>query len=246
MKEILIEAASRQTSGKGVARKLRAVKKIPAVVYGKAEPPRSLEIEYVHFHKLFHALHGENALINLKIDGQISDKKALIRDIQYNPIAGDIMHIDFQRISMDQKIRVSIQVRVHGVPKGVKASGGIMQWSLRELEVLCLPTNIPESIDITVDELDIHDAIHVRDLNYPNVEFANDPDETIVNVIPPALVKEEAPAAAVEGEAVEGAAEEAKPEEPAEPEVISEKKAEERRAEKEKSKKQEKSKKEEK
>jgi large subunit ribosomal protein L25 len=240
MKEILIEATQRQESGKGVARKLRAVKKIPAVVYGKAEPPKSLEIEYAHFHKLFHALHGENALINLKIDGQLSEKKALIRDIQYDPIAGDILHIDFQRISMDQKIRVSIKVHVHGVAKGVKTSSGIMQWSLRELEVLCLPTDIPESIDINVEELDIHDSVHVKDLNYPNLEFANDPDETIVNVIPPVMIKEETPAAAVEGEVVEGAAGEVKPEDAAEPEVISEKKTEERRAEKEKSKKEEK------
>jgi large subunit ribosomal protein L25 len=114
-----------------------------------------------------------------------------------------------------------------------------MQWSLRSLEVLCLPADIPESIDINVEELDIHDGIKVRDLNYPNLDFANDPEETIVNVIPPALVKEEAPAAATaEGEAA--APTEAKPEEAAEPEVISEKKAEERRAEKEKAKKEEK------
>lgn len=239
MKEIVIEAASRTNSGKGVARKLRAAQKIPAVVYGQAESPQSLEIDYMHFHKLHHALHGENALINLKIDGKVADKKTLIRDIQYDPILGDILHIDFQRISMDEKIRVSINVRVHGVPKGVKTSGGIMQWSLRNLEVMCLPADIPESIDINVEELDIHDGIKVRDLSYPNLDFANDPEETIVNVIPPALVKEETPAATAEGEAAAEATE-AKPEEAAEPEVISEKKTEERRAEKEKSKKDEK------
>jgi large subunit ribosomal protein L25 len=239
MKEIVIEAASRQRSGKGVARKLRAAQKIPAVVYGQAESPQPLEIDYMHFHKLHHALHGENALINLKIDGKIADKKSLIRDIQYDPILGDILHIDFQRISMDEKIRVSINVHVQGVPKGVKTSGGIMQWSLRSLEVMCLPADIPESIDLNVEELDIHDGIKVRDLNYPKLEFANDPEETIVNVIPPVMIKEETPAAATaEGEAA--AATEAKPEEAAEPEVISEKKTEERRAEKEKSKKDEK------
>jgi large subunit ribosomal protein L25 len=235
MKEIVIEASAREKSGKGVARKLRAANRIPAVVYGKAEPPQSLEIDYVHFHKLHHALHGENALINLKINGQVADKKALIRDIQYDPILGDILHIDFQRISMDQKIRVSINVHIHGTPKGVKTSGGIMQWSLRSLEVMCLPTDIPESIDINVDELDIHDGVKVRDLNYPNLDFANEPEETIVNVIPPALVKEETPAATAEGEVA--ATTEAKAEEAAEPEVISEKKTEERRAEKEKTKK---------
>jgi large subunit ribosomal protein L25 len=241
MKEILIEAISRKDTGKGVARKLRMAKKIPAVVYGKTENPISLEIDYGQFHKTFHALHGENALVNLKIDGQMADKKALIRDIQYDPIVGDIMHIDFQRISMDQKIRLAIPVHLHGVPKGVKTSGGLMQWSIRDLEVLCLPTNIPEAIDINVEELDIHDGVHVKDIVLPDIEILNEPEETIVNVVPPVLIKEATPTPA-EGEeaAAAAAAAEAKPEDAAEPEVISEKKAEERRAEKEKSKKDEK------
>jgi large subunit ribosomal protein L25 len=238
MKEILLEAISRKNTGKGVARKLRMAKKIPAVIYGKMEEPVSLEIDYGHFHKTFHALHGENALVNLKVDGQMTEKKALIRDIQYDPIAGDIMHIDFQRISMDQKIRLSIPVRVHGVAVGVKTNGGLMQWSIRELEVLCLPTNIPEAFDINVEELDIHDSVHVKDISIPNVEILNEPEETIVNVVPPVLIKETAatPAEGEEG-AVVAAEGEAKPDDAAEPEVISEKKAEERRAEKEKSKK---------
>lgn len=238
MKEITIEATTRSRSGKGVARKLRMANKIPAIVYGRGEDPQPLEIDYAGFHRVFHSLHGENAIINLNIDGQKSDKKALIRDIQYDPVEGNIMHIDFQRISMDQKIRLNVAVRLHGTAKGVKSSGGILQWSVRELEISCLPSNIPEAIEINVEDLDIHDSIRVKDLNVPNIEFLDDPEETIVNVVPPALVKEEAPVAA-EGEAA-AAPTETKPEEPAEPEVISEKKAEERRAEKEKAKKEEK------
>ncbi len=238
MKEITIEADSRVGSGKGVARKLRMAKKIPAVVYGRGDEPQALAIDYAGFHKVYHSLHGENAIINLQIDGKASDKKALIRDIQYDPVDGNIMHIDFQRISMDQKIRLNVAVRLVGTAIGVKASGGILQWSIRDLEVSCLPANIPEAIEINIESLDIHDSIKVKDLNVPNIEFLDDPEETIVNVVPPALVKEEAPAA-VEGEAAAAPAE-TKPEEPAEPEVISEKKAEERRAEKEKAKKSEK------
>jgi len=238
MKEITIEANSRNGSGKGVARKLRMANKIPAVVYGRGDTPQALEIDYAGFHKVFHSLHGENAIINLRIDGKAADKKALIRDIQYDPVDGNIMHIDFQRISMDQKIRLNVGVRLQGTAKGVKTSGGILQWSIRELEVSCLPANIPEAIEINIESLDIHDSIKVKDLNVPNIEFLDDPEETIVNVVPPALIKEEAPAAA-EGEAAATTAE-TKPEEPAEPEVISEKKAEERRAEKEKAKKSEK------
>ena len=229
MKEILIEAVSRTQTGKEIARKLRVAKKIPAVVYGKDEKSKPVEIDYQHFHTIYHGLHGENALVNLKIDGQLSDKKALIRDIQYDPVLGNIIHIDFQHISMDQKIRLSVLVRLHGTATGVKAYGGILQWSMRELEVLCLPSKIPEAIDINIEDLNIHDAVHVKDLDYPDIEFLGEPEETIVNVIPPVLVKEEV-AEVAEGE--EAPPEEAKIEEEAEPEVISEKKAEERKVEK--------------
>ncbi|OQX91822.1 MAG: hypothetical protein B6D58_06120 [candidate division Zixibacteria bacterium 4484_95] len=229
MKEVLIEAVSRTKSGKEVARKLRAAQKIPAVVYGKDQKPIALEIDYQHFHTIYHGLHGENVLVNLKIDGKLSDKKSLIRDIQYDPVFGNIIHIDFQNISMEQKIHLSVLVRLHGTAIGVKSYGGILQWSLRELEVSCLPDSIPEAIDINIDNLNIHDSIRVKDIDLPGIEFLDDPDKTIVNVIPPVLVKETVTETAEEGEI---APEEAKIDEEAEPEVISEKKTEERKTEK--------------
>ncbi len=231
MKEVVIEAASRQKTGKGVARKLRAADKIPAVIYGKEEKPTPLEINYDHFHTIYHGLHGENALINLTIDGQPSEKKAIIRDIQHDPVHGDILHIDFQYILMDQKIRVSVPVHLHGTAAGVKDFGGILQWIIRELEIMCLPNNIPDHIDINIDELNIGDAVHIKDIDLTNIEYSGDEQTTIVSVIAPTISK-------VEEEAAEGEeAEEAAPapvDEQAEPEVISEKKAEERQTEKEK------------
>jgi len=228
MKEIFMEATTRTASGKGVARKLRAAKKIPAVVYGRGEQPLSLEINYNHFHAVYHGLHGENALINLQIDGKPSEKKAVIRDIQHDPVEGDILHIDFQHISMDQKIRLSVPVRLIGTADGVKNFSGILQWTFRDLEVLCYPDKIPESITINIEPLNIGDAVHVKDLSYPDVEFLDDEHETIVNVIAPKIVATTVEAGA-EGEAVAEAAPAATE---AEPEIISEKKAEERQAEK--------------
>ena len=235
MKEITLEVSSRETSGKGVARKLRAVDKIPAVVYGKDHEPRSLVIDYDHFHAKYHSVHGENILVNLKIDNQISENKALIRDMQRDPVHGNILHIDFQYILMNQKIHMPVQVKLIGTANGVKTFGGVLQWTHRELDVMALPQDLPESIDINIEELNIGDAVHVKDLDYPNLEFLNKETETIVSVIAPKLVKEVTVAEEGEegAEAVEAApAEDAK----AEPEIISEKKAAERQAGKDKEK----------
>ncbi|MCD6162357.1 MAG: 50S ribosomal protein L25 [candidate division Zixibacteria bacterium] len=231
MKEVVIEAAARTKAGKGVARKLRASKMIPAVVYGKGEEPKPLEVDLEHFHQIYHELHGENALINLKIDGQKSEKKALIRDMQHDPVYGDLLHVDFQNISMDQNIRLSIPVHLSGTAQGVKTYSGILQWSIRELDVLSLPANLPDYINIAIDDLNIGDSIHVKDLDYPDIEFLKDKNETIVSVIAPTVVQVEAEEDE-EGEEVEEAA--PSTDEQAEPEVISEKKAEERKADKEK------------
>jgi large subunit ribosomal protein L25 len=235
MKEVEIEAISRHETGKGVARKLRAAKKIPAVVYGKDEKPQPIELNYEHFHTVYHGLHGENALFNVKIDGKLSERKALIRDIQHDPVYGDILHIDFQHISMDQEIHISVSVKLVGIADGVKNFGGILQWTLRELEVSCLPTRIPENIEINIEALGIGDSVHVNDINIPGVEFLQEGEETIVSVIAPTVIKAEEAAPAAEGETVEAAAPE--DEEQKEPEVISEKKAEDRKVTKEKDKK---------
>lgn len=233
MKEVIIEATARTKTGKGVARKLRASKIIPAVVYGKSEEPIPLEINFDHFYQIYHELHGENALINLKIDGQTAKKKALIRDIQRDPVYGDLLHIDFQHISMDQKIRLSIPVRLSGTAQGVKTYSGILQWSIRELDVFSLPSSIPDYINIAIDDLNIGDSIHVKELDYPDIEFLKDENETIVSVIAPTVVTVEEEEGE-EGEEVEEVA--ATGDEQAEPEVISEKKAEERQADKDKKK----------
>jgi large subunit ribosomal protein L25 len=231
MKEVTLEAVTRTESGKGVARKMRARGKIPAVVYGKDEKPVALEMDYDRFHTAMKNASGENLLINLSIDGADSGKKALIKEIQRDPVDGHLLHIDFMHISMTEKIRVTVPVVLEGTPDGVKNFGGIMSWVIRHLDVFCLPKDIPDKITIDVSELKIHDSIHVNDIEAGDIEILENPERTVVSIVPPTVVKEEVPAEGEEGEEGEEAAE-GEPEEEGEPEVISEKKAEERQSEK--------------
>lgn len=233
MKEITLEVTKRDKKGKGVARKLRAADKIPAVVYGRGHDPVKLDIDYDHFHLTYHALRGENALINLTINGQPSENKALIRDIQHDPVHGDIMHIDFQYILMNEKIRMSVPVKLIGTAAGVKNFSGVLQWTYRDLDILAYPHDVPDHIEVNVEELNIGDAVHIKDLNYPNLDFVVDDEETIISVIAPKVTK--LPAAGEEEGEEEGAAEAPAEEEEKEPEVISEKKAEGRQTDKGKS-----------
>ncbi len=237
MKEVTIEVKSRPNSGKGVARKMRAAGKIPGVIYGRGEAPQAIELDHGHFHNVMRKATSENLLVNLLVDGVQSDKKALIRDVQRDPVDGKLIHIDFQHISLTEKIRVHVPIVIEGVPDGVKNFGGIVNWMVRDVEVSCLPTDIPDRFVLDIAPLGIHESLHVRDIKAENIEILESPEETIVSVVPPTIIKEATPtpaegeaAAAVAGEAV------ATEEGPAEPEVISEKKAEERKAEREKEK----------
>lgn len=229
MKEIALEARARKSSGKGAARKLRAGGKIPGIVYGRGEEPLALEIDHISLHNAMRGSTGENLLINLNIDGIDSGKKAIIKDMQRDPVDGHLLHIDFMHISMTEKIRVTVPIVLEGTPDGVKNFGGIMSWVIRHVDVSCLPKDIPDKISLDVSNLKIHDSIHVRDIGLGDIEILENPDKTVVSIVPPTVVKEEVPVAA-EGEEAAEAAPEA--EEAGEPEVISEKKSEERQAEK--------------
>jgi large subunit ribosomal protein L25 len=159
----------------------------------------------------------------------------LIRDTQRDPVDGKLLHIDFQHISLTEKIRVQVPIVLEGVPDGVKNFGGIVNWMVRDVEVSCLPTDIPERFVLDINPLKIHESLHVKNIAAENVEILENPDETIVSVVPPTIIKEATPVAA-EGEAAAAATAAPAEEGAAEPEVISEKKAEERKAEREKEK----------
>jgi large subunit ribosomal protein L25 len=212
MKEITIEARKRTGTGKEKAKKLRKKGIIPAVVYGPGDEPLPLEINAQSLNSILREGKGENVIITLNIDGGQNGKKVLIREIQHDPVLGDILHVDFQHVLLTKKITVKVPVHLVGIPIGVSKDGGILQYVLRELEVECLPTDIPEKVEFDVSNLKIGDSIHVKDAKLEKATILSDAEGSIVTVVPPTIFKEEVVPAAAEV---------------TEPEVITEKKAEE-------------------
>lgn len=203
--EVELKAEQRDGAGKGVARKVRAAGKVPAVLYGGGIDPLALTVESG---ALWHALHtdaGSNVLIDLAVDGQ--SYLTMPREVQRDIVRGTILHVDFLRIRKDVAIQVDVPVHLSGESVGVK-QGGVVEHHLWELRVECLPMEVPESIEADISKLDIGDALHLKDLRIPgNVTVLTPEDEIIVSVVPPPVLKleEEVPEEeAAEEEAAEG------------------------------------------
>jgi large subunit ribosomal protein L25 len=222
-----LQAEKREGRGKNEARRLRAAGKIPAVVYG-SEKNKATEIA-VDPRTLLRILHSEsgvNTLIGLEGAGLAVGGKVLVKEYQLDPIDHRLLHADFYAVAMDKAIVVTVPIVIKGEPKGVKQQGGIVDFVNREVEVECLPGDIPEHIDIDISELMLHQGIRVRDLpKNDKVKPVSEPEMMIVHVV--TIKVEEAPAPA-EAAAVAGAA----PAAPAEPEVIKKGKKEEDKEEK--------------
>jgi len=222
--EAVLEATVRDSRGKNEARRTRADGKVPAVLYGiagsgKAEST-AIAVEPKALTKILHSEAGANTLISLKLAGA-GDTRVLVKDYQLDPITHQILHADFYRIAMDKLLRITVPIVAKGEAPGVKQQGGILEYVHRQVEVECLPGDIPESIEVNVGELMLHQGVRVRDLPMnPKVKPVSDADMMIVHVIMPKA--EEAPAAAT----AEGAAA-AAPAAAAEPEVIKKGKKEE-------------------
>jgi large subunit ribosomal protein L25 len=213
MAVIPLNGTRRESLGKGGARKVRATGSIPAVLYGHGEEPVPVSIQAREFDLALRTHKGGNPIVNLALSGQ--EYTALIRAVQYDPLSHDILHLDFQHISLTETIEVRVPVHLVGLPLGVKDGGGILETILRDLEVRCLPTAIPPAIEIDVSHLNIGDSVHVRELKVPDVTILTDIDATIATVVPPTVMEEKA--------AEEVVAEAA----PTEPEVIAKGKKEE-------------------
>lgn len=202
MKELNLTVEKRSETGKGVNRRLRQTGDIPAVVYGPETDPIPVKVNY---QKLYRTMHGASmsTIINLEIEGDdVPARKVLIRDIQKDPITGSLVHLDFHHIPMDKPITLTIPVRTVGIPLGVKTFGGIVQYIRREIEISCLPTNIPDDIEIDISELNIGESIHVSDIDLPEVDIITDSARTLITVAAPTVIKTAAEEA--EGEAAEG------------------------------------------
>lgn len=217
--EALLESVDRGARGKNAARRLRREGRIPAVLYGLAEAARSegvsLAVDPKALLRILHSESGVNTIIALQMPGGRTET-VLVKAFQLDPISHDLLHADFYRFAMDKKIEVTVQVVLHGQPVGVKQQGGLLDFVHREIELECLPADIPEHIDVDVSELSIGQGVRLRDLTEgQRWTPITDPDTLIVHVVAPRL--EEEPVA----EGVEGA-----PAAAAEPEVIKKGKAE--------------------
>jgi large subunit ribosomal protein L25 len=213
--EAILEATARDSFGKNEARRTRRDGRVPAVVYGASAEGASrdatpIAVDPRALLKILHSESGANTLISLKLGGG-GDARVLIKEYQLDPVTHALLHADFYRVRMDRTIRVTIPVTVKGEPKGVKQQGGIVDFVSREIEVECLPADIPQHIDIDVTELMLHQGVRVRDLPQDGKwKAVSDPDTMIVHVVP--VKVEEAPAVEAVA-AIPGAA-------AAEPEVI--------------------------
>lgn len=209
MKEITITASPRQSGGKGFARRVRIAGNIPGVVYGPETQPSAIAVSEREFRtalKTAGGVHG--SIFTLNVDGRQS--KVIVREIQRDPLTSRVTHIDFHAISMNKPIHIEIPINFTGIAKGVKSEGGIMQVVMRDIEIACLPVNIPEHFEVDVSELGIGDSIHVRNLAIPNAEILADPSNVVVVISAPTIIKVETPVAeaavTAEGEVAEGAA----------------------------------------
>lgn len=224
MAQIVIQTESRKPGGKNVNRRMRVAGRIPAVLYGQGKNPLPLAVDPEVVREVLYSDSGRNTIFAVSVDGG-AQTNAMVKDYQLDPVRGNLIHADFLQIAMDRTLELTVPVEIVGESEGVKL-GGLMDIVTREIEIECLPADIPESITVDITGLMINDNIRVKSLPAnPKVKILTDPDVVIVTIVPP--LKEEVPVEA--------------PAEAAEPEVIKKgKTAEEGEAEPEKGEKAEK------
>jgi large subunit ribosomal protein L25 len=231
--DVALDVEIRSSKGKGAARKLRAAGRIPGTCYGSGRPPLSVSLDPRSLERLIaSSATGINTLIDLRVSGggDYDGRVVLVKDLQRDPVSARTLHADFYAVDLEQAIQVSVPIHVKGTAPGV-TNGGILDHSLRELQIECLPRAIPDQILVDVSGLEIGMSLHVRDLILPaDVKLMSDLDLSVISVVTPAALEEEAAAAAApaegeaaaaEGEAAapaEGAAEQGAGERPEKPE----------------------------
>lgn len=222
--QIALEAMVRSGRGKQYNRRIRKEDLIPAVVYRRGKESVSLQVARKELARVLRTGRSENVLIALTVKDEAKtapktpkEQVVIVKELQHDPVRGDILHVDFHEISLTERLKVNVPVKTKGQPVGVKQDGGILEHVLWEIEAECLPTEIPDQIEVDVSALKIGDSIHIKDLSVPKgVQILQDPDLTVLVVKPP--ITEVAPAEAVPGEEV------------TEPEVITERKPKEEEA----------------
>jgi large subunit ribosomal protein L25 len=213
MKTIELNVEKRSTTGKNEARRDRVAGRIPAVVYGAGKPNVAISVDRKALSDVFREGAGENAIFLLKLGGSDQSRHAMIKEMQRDPVSRKPLHIDFVRVLMDVKITLKVPIEVAGVAKGVKTEGGILDIVTREVEIECLPSNIPAHLTVDVTELAIGDAIRISQIPpVEGVRIVDNPEKVVAHVAHP--TREEEPVVAAEVAA-----------EPTEPEVLKKGKA---------------------
>jgi len=216
MPEIVVAAETRTETGKNVNRRLRTRGLIPGVLYGAKSETTPVSVSPKEIGSILRSATGENTLFDLDLGGK--RRRVILKEFQVEPIKGRILHADFYEVALDKVLEVKVHIELTGVPVGVKVQGGILDFVTRELEVECLPTDIPEKIVVDVSELELGKHVRVAELKVSDkIKVLTDPGLVIAHVVTPRAEEEVAPAA--EAAPAEGEA-------PAEPEVIKKGKAE--------------------
>src|SRR5712692_4017071 len=212
-KQVKLMAERRTAIGRSAVRKLKARGAVPAIIYGAKDKAEPLQVSRRDINALLSRASGENILVELEIAGDGTNRLALVQEVQHSPVGGDVLHVDFHAVSMDEMIEAEVPLEPIGVANGVKNFGGLLEQNLRALAIECLPRDLPDRITVDVSELNIGDAIHARQIQLPpGVTSKVLPDLTAFSVLAP--VVEEEPVVAEAEAAAAG------------PEVIKEKKEE--------------------
>ena len=209
MKTIDLKVQLRKTVGKKATKQTRREGKVPGILYGRGVEPTPLAVDQKEFYRVIHSKGGGNVLLSLKVDGDKSkkDTTCLIKEIQRNPVTDEVYHVDFAAVSLTEKIKIKVPFATRDAEQAVGVKeGGVLDVVHHEIEVECLPTAIPEKIEASVKELKIGDAIHIRELHFPEgVTPLMEADEVVVTLHPPQKEEEPTPVAeaATEPEVIE-------------------------------------------
>jgi large subunit ribosomal protein L25 len=214
MPEVVVTKPREGKFNKNAARRVRAAGKIPAVLYGAGQDSIAVEVDPKQISRILFSETGHNTIFDVEVAGS-GTAKAMIVDWQREPIKDKLIHIDMKRIALDKLLQVSVRVKLLGIPIGVKTEGGILDQVMREVEIECLPVNIPNHIDVDVSGLEMHGVLRVSDLPHSDkIKYLTSEDATVAHVV---TIREEVVATPAEGEAAAATGEAAAA--PTEPEV---------------------------
>jgi len=195
MELVDLDVQVRNETGSGKAKAIRRGEFVPAIVYGSKKAPTAVKVSRKIYERIRRAHHGENIIFRVNIfegDKKLLDYSAIVKEEQHHPVSDQILHIDFNRISLTEKITVKVSIQAQGEAIGVKRDSGSLEHVLWELDIICLPTQIPNHLDVDVSKLEIGDSIHVKDIKLPEgVTTKHDPESMVLTVVPP--MKEETP-----------------------------------------------------